>query len=63
MNELKAVDLVDKLMLCYRNKVRPCNEDIICAYEMGIDVNALESYIKEVELGEQETDDEYEWEY
>lgn len=61
MNELKAIDLVDKLMLCYRNKIQPCDEDIICAYEMGINVKALELYVKEVELGEQEIDEEHEW--
>jgi len=61
MNEIEAVDLVDKLMRCFRNGVTPYKDDIIQAYNAGINVSELERYIKEVELEEYETYEEYEW--
>jgi hypothetical protein len=62
LNEsIDAVDLVDRLMTHFRYGVKPDDKDIIKAYELGISVAALKAYVEEVEIGEQETDDEPEW--
>jgi len=62
LNEsIDAVDLVDRLMTQFRYGVKPDDKDIIKAYELGISVAALKAYVEEVEIGEQETDDEPEW--
>lgn len=61
INNMEAVDLVDKLMIQFRNNVKPTDADLVAAYEAGINVKELERYIKEVELGtEHETEEEYE---
>jgi len=56
MNELEAVDLVDKLMICFRNDIRPSDEVLVKAYEAHINVEELEAYIRGFELEEHETD-------
>lgn len=60
LSNMEAVDLVDKLMIQFRNNVRPSNADLVAAYKANINVNELERYIKEVELGtEQEVEEQY----
>lgn len=46
---IESVDLVDKLMTCFRNGVKPNDKDIVRAYELGINVSELKQYIVEVE--------------
>lgn len=58
---IDAVDLVDRLMTHFRYGIQPDDADIVKAYELGISVVALKHYVEEVELGEQETTNEYEW--
>lgn len=49
-DDIGAVDLVDKLMICFRNGVKPDEKVLLQSYEAGINVKELERYIKEVEL-------------
>jgi len=61
MDDIGAVNLVDKLMLYFRNNVRPSNEDLVKAYEAGINVVELKRYIEEVELEKHTACEEHEW--
>jgi len=56
MNDMEKVDLVDKLMICFRNNIKPTDKDLLLAYKAGINVKELERYIKEYEI---ETEDKY----
>lgn len=57
MNELEAVELVDKLMITYRNGIRPKDEDVARAVELGIDVSQLKLYIEEYEIEDTNSED------
>ena len=62
MNEkeqMEQVDLVDKLMTCFRNGVEPSDETKLRAYELNINVAELRTLIEEVEfesLGEEDAE-------
>jgi len=56
-DEMEAVDMVDKLMTCFRNGVKPHDRDVVRAYELGVNVADLERVFKEVE-GETETEED-----
>lgn len=47
--ELRAVEVVDVLMMNYRNGVEPSKDLKLEAYELGIDVKQLELYITTIE--------------
>jgi hypothetical protein len=49
---IESVEMVDKLMTCFRNGSTPSNDDIAKAYELDIDVKYLKNYIEEVENAE-----------
>lgn len=56
---IESVEIVDELMTYFRNGMTPPDACIIRAYEMGINVSYLKSFIEEVEHGgERETDQE-----
>jgi len=55
---MESVDLVDKLMLQYRNKVKPSDADIVRAHDLGINTTALRIYVEE---SSEEIAKEYGW--
>ena len=47
--EIESVDIVDSLMMYFRNNSQPVDGLITKAYEHGIDVQLLKEYVEEVE--------------
>jgi hypothetical protein len=56
IDSIESVELVDKLMICFRNGVKPADADIVLAYELGINVRYLKQYIEEIENDSSESE-------
>jgi len=54
---VESVEMVDKLMVCFRNGVKPSDADIVLAYELGINVRYLKQYVEEIEHDSSESED------
>jgi hypothetical protein len=61
MNELEAIELVDKLMMSYRNGIRPSDKDIARAVELGIAINKLKEYAEATREEGGDEIEEYIW--